>query len=86
MVLGQVGTTIISKPLESYLLENYQVLKHEMAAPCAIDGDGEDGVSEFHNRPTQGLAQGIYVVFGLTAEEDVVFSKKFFKKQPQNSK
>ncbi|MFT5437410.1 MAG: hypothetical protein ACI840_002064 [Ulvibacter sp.] len=80
MALGEGGTTIISKPLESYPLENYQVLQYEIAAPFDIDGDGEDDISEFHNRPTQSLAQGIYVVFGLTAEEDVVFSKKFLKK------
>ncbi len=74
IVLGEAGTTIISEPLESYPLEHYQVLQYQIAAPFDIDGDGEDDISEFYNRPTQSplnFASPVSSEDGLVSIQDM---------------
>ncbi len=53
MTLGEVGTTIISEPLEHYPIENYQVLEYSINTPFDTDGDGVDDITEYNNIPTQ---------------------------------
>ena len=53
MTLGNVGTTIISEPLDSYPLDHYQVLEYPIDSPVDTDGDGIDDITEFQDMPSQ---------------------------------
>ena len=69
VTLGEVGSTIITEPLESYpLKEHYQVLEYSINAANDTDGDGIDDIAEYNASPLQGplnAAESINIDDGL---------------------
>lgn len=54
MTLGELGTTIITEPLEAYPLNQYEVLEYPINAPVDTDLDGINDISDYNNMPVQG--------------------------------
>lgn len=80
MTLGEEGTTtIITEPLESYPIEQYQVLEYLIATPADTDGDGIDDITEFSNLPLQSPlnhAESIDFTNGTVAIDNLITFKQ----------
>ncbi len=74
MILGESGTTIITEPLSSYPLENYQVLEYPITAPLDVDGDSINDLIEYQNRPSQSPFNA---AFSVEMEDGLVMIDSF---------